>query len=257
MVVVGLAACASLAMAQMKGTNSQSSAPASSGAGTTSDVAAFPAKPVAPKLAGGNETGSPRALGKVAGESSPLCFQSGLGWQTVPQGPSASGGHSVTKASAPGIAGAHPLGTSQGISGQCGSSPASSVTVEVLKPGTPVGSRSTMKPVSHSAVSLSQVAGSGDSADAVQAFGNHAYISPIKLHRMMRDVPDLETRIKLQELSSRVAGKAVHSSGRDQPGKQRKGMRRSSMTSTRDRKAGGGRGSRAGQKPPIKLISHE
>jgi hypothetical protein len=248
MVVVGLAACASLAMAQMKGANSQSSAPASSGAGTTSDSATSRAKPVAPKLAGGNEIGNPRALGKVAGESSPLCFQPGVGWQTVPQVPSASSGHSETKASAPAIAGAHPLGTSQGVSGQCGSSPASSVTVEVLKPGTPVGSRSTMKPISHSAVSLSQVGGSGDSADAVRAFGNHAYISPIKLRRMMRNAPDLETRIKLQELSSRVSGKAVHSSGVNQPGKQRKGMRRSSMTARRGGKAGSSRGSRAGPK---------
>jgi hypothetical protein len=110
----------------------------------------------------------------------------------------------MKKAASPGIAGAHPFGTSQGISGQCGSSPASTVSVEELKPGNPVSSRSATKPVPHSAVSLSQVAGSGDSADAVRTFGNHAYISPIKLRRMMRNASDLETRLKLQQLSNKA-----------------------------------------------------
>jgi hypothetical protein len=248
MVVAGLAAYAALAMAQVNGGNSQSSAPVSSGAGMTSDSAASPAKPVAPKLAGGKETGNPRASGKVAGESSPLCFQPGIGWQRLPDVPSASGGHPMKKAASPGIAGAHPFGTSQGISGQCGSSPASTVSVEELKPGNPVSSRSATKPVPHSAVSLSQVAGSGDSADAVRTFGNHAYISPIKLRRMMRNASDLETRLKLQQLSNRMAGKAVHSSANYQPGKQR-GTHRSSTISTRGRKVGSSHGSTTDQKP--------
>jgi hypothetical protein len=243
-VVAGLVACAALAMAQMKG--AQSSAPASSVAGMTSDTAAFPAKPAATKLAGSKE--NPRALGKVAGESSPLCFQPGVGWQRVPDLPSASGEHVMKKATSPGIAGAHPVGTSRGISGQCGSSPASTVSVEELKPGGPVSSRSATKAVPHSAVSLSQVAGSGNSPDAVQAFENHAYISPIKLRRMMRNAPDLETRIKLRELSTRVAAKAVRPSGNNRPGKQAEAMRRSSMKSTRSGKAGR-RGSTTDQKP--------
>jgi hypothetical protein len=248
MFAAGLFVSVSISVAQVIGGNSQSSAPGSSDAGTTSGLPASLAKPVAPRLAGGNKTGNPRAFGKVAGESSPLCFQPRVGWQTVPQAPSASGGHSVTKAGAPGVAGAHPLGTSQGGSGQCGGLPASSVRLEELKPGSQVSSQSTTKSVSHSA-SLSQVAGSVDSADAVQAFGNHAYISPIKLRRMMRNAPDLETKIKLEELSGRVADKAVHSSGNDRPGKQREGMHRSSMSSTRGRKVGSSRGSRAGKKP--------
>jgi hypothetical protein len=214
----------------------------------TSRSGASPAKPVAPKLAGGSKTGNSRALGKVARESTPLCFQPGVGWQTVPQAPSAFAGHSATKASAPGVAGAHPLGTSHGGSGQCGGSPASSIAVEVLKQESPVSSRSTTKPVSHS-TSLSQLAGSVDSADVVQAFANHAYISPIKLRRMMRNAPDLKTKIKLQELSGRGADKAVHSSGSYPADKQRKGMRRSSMTSTRGSKAGIRHGLRAGQNP--------
>jgi uncharacterized secreted protein with C-terminal beta-propeller domain len=104
----------------------------------------------------------------------------------------------MNKAGSSSIAGAHPFGTSQGGTGQCGGSlPSSSIPVEALKPGSPAPSQSTTKPASHSA-SLSQVAGSVDSADAVQAFGNHAYVSPIKLRRMTRNAPDLETKIKLQ-----------------------------------------------------------
>jgi hypothetical protein len=39
------------------------------------------------------------------------------------------------------------------------------------------------------------------SADSVQEFEAHAYVSPIKLRTMMRSAPDLETRLKLQRLS--------------------------------------------------------
>ena len=243
-VVVGLVACAAMAVAQVKW--AQSSAPASSGAGMTPDS---PAKPVAPKLAGGKETGSVRALGRVAGESSTLCFQPGVGWQRVPDAAGASAGHPKEKAASPGIAGAHPFGTSQGISGQCGGLSKSSIAVEESKPASAVSSPSTTKPVSHSAVSLSPVAGSGNSEDAVQAFGKHAYISPIKLRRMMRNAPDLETRLKLQELNSRVAGNTVHPSGNKRPGKQTEAMRRSSTKSTQGRQVDSGRDSRAGQNP--------
>ena len=244
MVVVGLVACAAMAVAQVKW--AQSSAPASSGAGMTSNS---PAEPVAPKLAGGKETGNPRALGRVAGESSPLCFQPGVGWQRVPAAPGASARQPMEKAASPGIAGAHPFEINQGISGQCGGSAKSSIPVEEFRPGSPASSQSTTKPISHSAISLSPVAGSGNSADAVQAFGNHAYLSPIKLRRMMRNAPDLQTRLKLQELNNRVAGNTVHSSANKRPGKQTEAMRRSSTKSTRGRKVDSGRDSRASQNP--------
>jgi hypothetical protein len=220
----GLVACAPLVMAQVGGGSPQTSASASSDAGITSGSAASPAKPIAPKLAGSNKARSPRVLGRVAGESSPLCFQPGVGWLPAPQAASGSAGHSVIRASTSSIAGAHPFGTSQRISGQCGSSPPSSAAVEALKSSTPSSWRSATKLVSHPA-SLSQSAESADPAEAVQAFGNHAYISPIKLRRMMRNAPDLETRMKLQEISDRLANNKGNSFAGYEEGKGGQGKR--------------------------------
>jgi hypothetical protein len=46
---------------------------------------------------------------------------------------------------------------------------------------------------------------SGVSAAQVNSLKTHAYVSPIELRRMMRNAPDLQTRIKLQELQDRLA----------------------------------------------------
>jgi hypothetical protein len=58
-------------------------------------------------------------------------------------------------------------------------------------------------------MSFSQRAGSGDSLQAVQEVRTHAYISTIKLRWMMRNAPDLETRLKLQELNDELKKKPV------------------------------------------------
>jgi hypothetical protein len=49
--------------------------------------------------------------------------------------------------------------------------------------------------------------GPNASASSIQAFETRAYMSPIKLRRMMRSAPDLETRLKLRELSERQTQK--------------------------------------------------
>jgi hypothetical protein len=43
--------------------------------------------------------------------------------------------------------------------------------------------------------------GPSSSESSVQEFESHAYVSPIKLRKMMRSAPDLETRLKLRKLS--------------------------------------------------------
>ena len=52
---------------------------------------------------------------------------------------------------------------------------------------------------------------SGVSTDQISALKTHGYVSSIKLRRMIRNAPDLETRIKLQELQDKRAKKS-HSS---------------------------------------------
>jgi hypothetical protein len=47
---------------------------------------------------------------------------------------------------------------------------------------------------------FSQGTGPSSSANSVQEFESHAYISPIKLRKMMRNAPDLETRLRLRRL---------------------------------------------------------
>jgi hypothetical protein len=46
---------------------------------------------------------------------------------------------------------------------------------------------------------------SGVSATQVNSLKTHAYVSSIELRRMIRNAPDLQTRIKLQELQDRLA----------------------------------------------------
>jgi hypothetical protein len=55
---------------------------------------------------------------------------------------------------------------------------------------------------------FSQGTGPSSSANSVQEFEAHAYISPIKLRKMMRSAPDLETRLKLRKLSEKQKGKS-------------------------------------------------
>jgi hypothetical protein len=48
--------------------------------------------------------------------------------------------------------------------------------------------------------------------EPIQEFGKHAYVSPIKLRRMMRNANDLEMRIKLRELSRSLTNNTGNSS---------------------------------------------
>lgn len=48
---------------------------------------------------------------------------------------------------------------------------------------------------------FSSRAGPSSSASSVKELEGHAYVSPIKLRKMMRNAPDLETRLRLRRLS--------------------------------------------------------
>jgi hypothetical protein len=60
---------------------------------------------------------------------------------------------------------------------------------------------------------FSQGTGPSSSKNSAEELEGHAYISPIKLRKMMRDAPDLETRIRLQRLLQRLNDEQKRKSG--------------------------------------------
>ena len=61
------------------------------------------------------------------------------------------------------------------------------------------------------------------SADQVKDLGSHAYVSPITVRRMIRNTSDLQTRIKLQELQSKLSNKSQVSRVSSNGNQSRKG----------------------------------
>ena len=139
------------------------------------------------------------ASGAIPGESSPLYFQPGIGWQRAPQaafGPGARAGESsmadkkTTKMN---------FGAEDWVKANSALNPANSLAFSRLKTG--------VSPIPYSAASFSQHAESDDSLGAAQELGSHAYVSTIKLRKMMRSASDFETRLELEKISAKVAGK--------------------------------------------------
>jgi hypothetical protein len=85
------------------------------------------------------------------------------------------------------------------------SNPASSLTATRLTMG--------LRPSLIDSKHFSQGTGRSSSENSVQELEGHAYISPIKLRKMMRDAPDLETRIRLQRLLQRLNDEQKRKSG--------------------------------------------
>lgn len=110
--------------------------------------------------------------GKAPKVSSPLVFQTGVGWQRASQ---------------------VPVGSARSVIANSGTR-ASGAAVEESKSG-----KSTHR---------AGPSGSG----AVNEIAHRSYISPVELRRQMRNEPDLKTRIKLRRLSDKLASKsAMHS----------------------------------------------
>ncbi len=76
--------------------------------------------------------------------------------------------------------------------------PANSLAFSRLKTG--------VSPIPYSAASFSQNAESDDSLGAAQELGSHAYVSSIKLRKMMRSASDFETRLELEKIRAKMAG---------------------------------------------------
>jgi hypothetical protein len=224
--VAALVVCVPPALAQTIEADSLSSDP---GAVNIETPAGSPVSTTRPPRAAKHEAGNERmnawALGKDAGGSSMLCFQPGIGWQPVLPAPFASSKRKMTaprspdvggiKTGGPGAAGAQTLGADQENTGQCAA--ASYGAIKAVNVGRPVFPQLTGLPLHTTAVPLSampfnQLAGSDESLEPIEEFGKHAYVSPIKLRRMMRNANDLEMRIKLRELSRSLTDHTGNSS---------------------------------------------
>jgi hypothetical protein len=197
-----------------------------------------------------NNIGSTRTLGAIPRKVSPLCFQPGIGWQNTAQ--AATG--VVGMQTGPGPAVGQPSGTIQKNSNECPSSSASGAAIQalgevrptetsnladrttnmnqgtqdwlransVLNPSSSLAaSRLKMGASPNFAGSSSRPTGTTNSAEVVKDSTKRAYISSIKLRRMMRNAPDLETRIKLRELSESLANTTVKPRVSDQEGTRR------------------------------------
>jgi hypothetical protein len=189
--------------------------------------------------------------GAVPGESQGLCFQPGIGWQRVPQNSdnSAQKTSSVGSSTRTTEVGASSSGMSQVSQDQCAGITTNALARGAVVENIVAGEQSheadsnirttnanfgvqnwlnadtLLNPASSSAATrltmgLSQgLPGSkhfspakpSSSASSVQEFEAHAYISPIKLRKMMRSAPDLETRLKLEKLNEEQEKKSGRS----------------------------------------------
>jgi hypothetical protein len=188
----------------------------------------------------GNSRSSP-AQNSMAASSPVLCFQPGVGWQRIPTGQpngSATGDASGPPAAAnPPAVDARLLSAKQAQSAACaGILPdkqelgAGVGTLTILNPNRAIRSAASAKPgavPSFQVNSLLHPNGSAglnsvrmtpgampsasthfaseaepdDYADQLGGRAFHAYISPIKLRRLIRNAPDYRTRKKLQQLN--------------------------------------------------------
>jgi hypothetical protein len=184
---------------------------------------------------------------------SSLCFKPGVGWQNLAE-ISGTADAQEKQTGAPGVA--KRSGAAHKISAECPSSPAAAEVLQGGKPTmtstltdsaltdqikslqsqdswqanlglNPAGSLTSPRHrtglASHSAISSYHPAGR-NSSNEVQAFAAHAYISPIKLRRMIRDAPDEETRMKLRKLNDKVSDTST-SSRESKPREETAGQR--------------------------------
>jgi hypothetical protein len=182
----------------------------------------------------GNSRSSP-ASGAIPGALPGLCFQPGVGWQSMLTEQPSKAATRDTNASkglevSGSASGATPQSAYPGLSGakQVHSTECAGKSTDdrVLGVGvdkkflnrTAISARSTTKPgrepARMTALPSATSAASEGEADAPsgqpgdRAF--HAYISSIKLRRLIRNAPDLQTRMKLQQLQHNPANQLHH-----------------------------------------------
>jgi hypothetical protein len=155
------------------------------------------------------------ATGTVLDKSPRLCFVPGIGWVGAP----------MTTAGSLGILNA-PAPTGSGTSAASVAIGTATATGLTSYHAQPSGANASVNPASSTALQrlttgkssvlsgstqASAGAGSGRSAGTAGTLKFHAYVSSIKQRRLMRSAPDLETRIKPQELQDEL-GKKTRSS---------------------------------------------
>jgi len=152
--------------------------------------------------------------GAIPSGGAPLYFQPGIGWQSVPVSTPMGAGE-------PGVPGTPIDGTSGMIEARGSETGGSSISGHAQ----PLGAKKAM-PSERPAMSTSTIAPealiddvitgthslagrrSVVSTDQINGLKAHAYVSSIKLRRMIRNAPDLQTRIKLQEIQDKLANKS-------------------------------------------------
>lgn len=212
-------------------------------------------------------------IGAIPNGSPGLCFQPGIGWQRVPMGkPNGSNipgcgtsnnieatkstateslesvyvQHSGSKqAIAPGIEmeSATTGSRSQAVapSGSRSINAGALASLSGTLPSNPAsGATSGRRTMAMSSMSFGGMHFSSEpkpeiSAERVKDLGSHAYVSPITIRRMIRNTSDLQTRIKLQELQSKLSNKSQVSTVSSNGEQSRKGRSKTLHVSKADR----------------------
>jgi hypothetical protein len=170
------------------------------------------------------QTGAPKVAkkGNIRGalttgaipKDSVLSFKPGIGWQHVATGT---------------LSGSDTFGNQAQAMIYASSTSMNAATVASL-PGNslsnPRGGAASgvgmMAPMPSGGMHLSSKTNAGVSPDKMIDPGSHAYVSSIKLRLMLRNAPDLQTRIKLQELQDRLLNKSHISLGNSKGNKSTK-----------------------------------
>jgi hypothetical protein len=219
----------------------------------------------------GNSRSSP-AQNSMAASSPVLCFQPGVGWQRIParqpDGSAAGDASGPAAAAGPPAMDARLLSAKQAQSAECAEmlpdkQEPGAATLANLNPNRAIRSAAAAKPgavPSFQVNSLSHPYGSGglnsssltpgarpsasphfaseaepeEYSDQLGGRAFHAYISPIKLRRLIRNAPDYRTRKKLQQLKpaaklrhAKVDTRSGQSAGKLLPGEPARALRRS------------------------------
>jgi hypothetical protein len=224
------------------------------------------------KTAKAGNIGRSLNTGSLPNRSPVLYFQPGIGWQRVPMGKlsgadtpdssisgkkeankSATGAssqsvHSQPNSAKQGLAPEVRMGdittghrdqtvTSAHLPGMsAGALPSLQATSLFNPAGGAASGRLTMTLGSMPSGSTHRSSGSepGVSSNPVGDLKSHAYISSIVLRRMIRTAPDLETRIKLQEIQGKLSSKSHASSVSSKGNQARKGRSKGAHVGTAD-----------------------
>lgn len=220
-------------------------------------------------------------------KGSPLCFQPGIGWQQVPQAVSPSVERVTASSATKGAVGVKSDGTGVALAkrsakgetmlNECPSSAASVAAAEAAlgagrtsetsnsagrSKNPSLGADSALNPAGGLASSQKTGAGTGvamlfshpsgtrHSSDSVEELERRSYISPAKLRRMIRDAPDLETRIKLRKLSEKQASKQAKplEGSQEKTAGEKLGQKLERISSSSSRSASGSKMPRTGDR---------